>query len=774
MKKKLTLLLMTLAFMAFETYAQNCSPLSLGGPGITPPTQSINCAVRGQAFNETVYIQNFSTVSIAGFSATVNFLRIDSLINLPCGLNYQVNTSQTVNNPTIASGDSACLSVYGTTYDFPGQYKLLLYITVEINTGIAGVQTFSGEATSLIAQLEAIAGQPLGLNFNYWVRVRESAAPCPVIDTIATTAWDLTSSSTCPTPGTFVVQALSRESSVCGSDSVELYATAGGGTWPYSYSWSPTPTLNNANVQSPYASPSTPTTYTVTATDGNSSATDTVSIAIDPSPTADFTFVVDSNEVTFTNTSTDATSYSWSYGDNTSGISSDPVKTYINPNTYEVILTAMNACGMDKDTQYVTITSQAFCTLTATCTAQQPTGNLGLSPNTDNLNCVNRGDFYQQYLYLEVPDQVTVLGFTATIDFLRVDYIENMPCGLSYRFDDPTQSYAGGATGCLELYGTTIDPVGQYKMALYITIGVSVPAIGINGQEFSGRADELIAQLQNQVGVNLGLDFDYWLRVKNNGANCPAVDRNGSNDLTASCEALEAAFSGSSCDGADGTLTGTGAGGYPPYTIAWGNGASTSSIVVGPDSVVLFRVEDSLGNTVCAEAQLMPLTEPVADFDYALGTDLTVSFDDLSDDAMTYSWDFGDGSDPESGANPQHQYDEDGTYTVTLTVTNDCGTDDTQVDILVKDIGINDIKAQFSISVIPNPNNGQFYLNIKTEKNENGVLSAYDMSGKVVYRENLDIVDGRKAVNFGNISQGVYVLELRTETSKVIEKLVIK
>jgi PKD repeat protein len=46
---------------------------------------------------------------------------------------------------------------------------------------------------------------------------------------------------------------------------------------------------------------------------------------------------------------------------------------------------------------------------------------------------------------------------------------------------------------------------------------------------------------------------------------------------------------------------------------------------------------------------------------------------DAGDDALTYQWDFGDGSPAATGMAPTHVYDDDGTYTVTLTVTDDDG-----------------------------------------------------------------------------------------------------
>ncbi len=46
---------------------------------------------------------------------------------------------------------------------------------------------------------------------------------------------------------------------------------------------------------------------------------------------------------------------------------------------------------------------------------------------------------------------------------------------------------------------------------------------------------------------------------------------------------------------------------------------------------------------------------------------------DPGDDTLTYSWDFGDGSPAEGGTSPTHVYEDDGVYTVTLTVTDEDG-----------------------------------------------------------------------------------------------------
>jgi PKD repeat protein len=77
---------------------------------------------------------------------------------------------------------------------------------------------------------------------------------------------------------------------------------------------------------------------------------------------------------------------------------------------------------------------------------------------------------------------------------------------------------------------------------------------------------------------------------------------------------------------------------------------------------------------------------PTADFTYT-STELTVDFTDSSTDSdgsvVGWDWDFGDGN-TSTAQNPSHTYGADGTYTVSLTVTDDDGaTDTTSQDVTV-------------------------------------------------------------------------------------------
>lgn len=65
---------------------------------------------------------------------------------------------------------------------------------------------------------------------------------------------------------------------------------------------------------------------------------------------------------------------------------------------------------------------------------------------------------------------------------------------------------------------------------------------------------------------------------------------------------------------------------------------------------------------------------PLAEYSFVIGASLDVTFTNLSDNAVSYAWDFGDGF-TSTETDPVHVYDASGTYTVCLSATNALGTD---------------------------------------------------------------------------------------------------
>lgn len=90
---------------------------------------------------------------------------------------------------------------------------------------------------------------------------------------------------------------------------------------------------------------------------------------------------------------------------------------------------------------------------------------------------------------------------------------------------------------------------------------------------------------------------------------------------------------------------------------------------------------------------------PFASFNYTIDevNTLMVSFTNASIDGKTYTWDFGDGTDLLTEENPTYGYKASGTYTVTLTVTNEAGSDEFTDELTVSGFSDNLIQnGEFS------------------------------------------------------------------------------
>ncbi|RIV25293.1 PKD domain-containing protein [Fibrisoma montanum] len=82
-----------------------------------------------------------------------------------------------------------------------------------------------------------------------------------------------------------------------------------------------------------------------------------------------------------------------------------------------------------------------------------------------------------------------------------------------------------------------------------------------------------------------------------------------------------------------------------------------------------------------------PNPKPVADFSYSPSSNLiapvNMNFTNLSTNASSYRWDFGDGT-TSTVANPTKQFAKEGTYTVKLTATNANGSSEVSKNVVVE------------------------------------------------------------------------------------------
>ena len=165
-----------------------------------------------------------------------------------------------------------------------------------------------------------------------------------------------------------VISVQATSNVICNGDLSTLSAT--GAT---SYTWMPG-SLSGSFVN---VSPTTTTTYTVTGTANGCTSSSTVIVTVDQPPIANFTATDNGNGlISFTNTSQYATFYSWDFGDGNYDNTPNPTHIYSTNGTYNVVLSAINSCGVDVHTIIINVVTNINNT--------SINSNLEIFPNPSN------------------------------------------------------------------------------------------------------------------------------------------------------------------------------------------------------------------------------------------------------------------------------------------------------------------------------------------------------------------------------------------------------
>lgn len=412
----------------------------------------------------------------------------------------------------------------------------------------------------------------------------------------------------------------------------------------------------------------TPGTYDVTLIATNSAGSDTTTldgyINVNTTPDAGFTSANNGHEVTFTNTSSNADSYEWDFGDGNNSAEQDPVHEYDMDGTYTVVLTATNECGTTTATMEITVTTLP----TANFNAPQTSGCVPFTVQFNNASSNNSVSF--EWIF---------------------------PGGNPSTSTDqnPVVVYDTPGTYDVTLIATNAAGSDTTTLVDYISVG-TVPTAGFN----ESVVDSLVSLTNTSVDAD-SYEWDFGdgdTSTESDPDHIYTSDGTYTIVLTATndcgtstyTQTVDIVTSPQAGFGADDTE------GCAPFTVqfidmssdntdtwSWdfpGGDPSTSS---DPNPVVVYNTPGVYDVTLIASGPggssmlFMPafitvLGPPSSGFTSVVNTN-SVSFTNTSSNATSYMWEFGDGG-TSTEVNPSHTYTEDGTYTVTLSATNDCGT----------------------------------------------------------------------------------------------------
>jgi hypothetical protein len=222
----------------------------------------------------------------------------------------------------------------------------------------------------------------------------------------------------------------------------------------------------------------------------------------------------------------------------------------------------------------------------------------------------------------------------------------------------------------------------------------------------------------------------------------------------------------------NGTATANPTGGNPPYTYQWSTGVLAQQITGLVPALYFVTVTDASGCSVVGFGVVNQPAEMLAVLNAtnesapgALDGTATVS-PSGGTPPYTYVWSSGGTAATETGLAA-------GVYTVTVTDAHGC----TLVDSVTVEgtiIGTASSMAGYEVALWPNPNNGSFFVSISLPAHQNVDLRLYNALGQIVEQRRL--VDAYRTQLFFdgvNLSDGVYQLQISSETFRAVKKVVV-
>ena len=166
----------------------------------------------------------------------------------------------------------------------------------------------------------------------------------------------------------------------------------------------------------------------------------------------------------------------------------------------------------------------------------------------------------------------------------------------------------------------------------------------------------------------------------------------------------------------------------------------------------------------------------VAAFIATPGAGMVMNFDATATvNGDHYAWDFGDGSFG-TGITTSHPYAVNGTYTVTLTVSDstDCYSTSVADTTFMLNISVIENALERSMVIYPNPAKSEVKVSFDALGSGKMVLRVLDMTGKEVISQKADNLNGKVdyMLDIGQLADGVYMIEVEHAELKATKRLI--
>ncbi len=447
---------------------------------------------------------------------------------------------------------------------------------------------------------------------------------------------------------------------------------------PTAWAWSfPGGSPSTSTDQDPLVSYSSAGTYDVSLTVTNAQGSNTITlsdyIVVEDIPIADFTSSQSGLSFDFINNSADATSYSWDFGDGNTSSLENPSHSYSAEGIYTVVLTATNNCGSSTASAEYDLFTLPVANFEAnqtgdcvpvivdfndlssdnvsarqwtfeggnpsTSTEASPTVEYTVAGTYDVRLVVSNpaGSDTETKVSLVVVDDVPNASFNTQANLLSYNFINTSSNASSYSWN-----FGDGNTS------TVPDPSHDYAMeGMYTVSLMATNACGTDTETFD---------------VNV--------------QNIPTA--NFTSNIVSGCSPFEVEFENLSSSNAT-ILNWEFEGGTPATSIE--ENPIISYNTPGVYDVILTVSNGITSGSFTQQNYISVLEKPTAGFNINTFEN-TINFENTSTTATSVMWDFGDGT-TSSEENPEHSFGANGTYRVTQTVSNQCGSDEISIDVII-------------------------------------------------------------------------------------------
>lgn len=241
---------------------------------------------------------------------------------------------------------------------------------------------------------------------------------------------------------------------------------------------------------------------------------------------------------------------------------------------------------------------------------------------------------------------------------------------------------------------------------------------------------------------------------------------------------INASSAGPYCNGDQVTLTatvsGTGvSGGSLVYN--WSNGGTTPTVTVPTGTTYSVTVTDG----ACVDSETIDLSN-AAPGNAAFTADvdsLTVTLTSSTTGAVaTASIDLGDGSQVVPTSNTvTYTYADTGTYTIVLTIVDECGvtTTDTEVVVVAGEPGpissVDEVALANAVAIYPNPIQANASIDLSQLPQQDYTIVVLDVMGRVVINTELKGGQANRIAGFTEVEAGTYLYQLRSAKGGVIK-----